>query len=73
MNNRPRVDFLPNDVYPKCMAYEKLICRADKPLLGTKLKVDVFNDKKTDHHAIIPTGVQSNLQISNRFMILQSY
>lgn len=66
----PRVDttFLPNDVFPKVgptlkklSNYQRLIA----PLLTTKIKKNtrVFNDKKvTDHHAIIPTGVQLNLQ-----------
>ena len=65
----PRVDtsFLPNDMYPKSaeilsklLKYEKFT----KPLLGKKLKksAKVFNDKKvTDHHAIIPTGVEAYL------------
>jgi DNA topoisomerase-3 len=66
----PRVDttFLPNDIYPKVSGilnnltnYEKLI----EPIIGKKIKKSskVFNDKKvTDHHALIPTGIQSNLQ-----------
>lgn len=66
----PRVDttFLPKDVYPKIAGilakltnYGTLI----KPLLGDKIKKSkrVFDDKKvTDHHAIIPTGIQGNLQ-----------
>ena len=61
----PRVDttFLPDDVYPKCpgilqglLPYQPLI----QPLMGTKLKKSkkVFDSSKvTDHHAIIPTGV----------------
>ena len=61
----PRVDttFLPDDVYPKCpgilqglLPYQPLIA----PLMGTKLKKSkkVFDSSKvTDHHAIIPTGV----------------
>ena len=61
----PRVDttFLPDDVYPKCpgilqglLPYQPLIV----PLMGTKLKKSkkVFDSSKvTDHHAIIPTGV----------------
>lgn len=63
----PRVDttFLPNDVYPKVHGIlEKLTeyQTLTQPLLGKKIKktTRVFNDKKvTDHHAIIPTGVQS--------------
>uniref|UniRef100_UPI004048451D DNA topoisomerase 3 n=1 Tax=Polaribacter sp. TaxID=1920175 RepID=UPI004048451D len=65
----PRVDttFLPNDIYPKVSgilskltAYSQLT----KPLLGKKIRKSskVFDDKKvTDHHAIIPTGIQTNL------------
>ena len=70
----PRVDttFLPNDVYPKVAGilgnltnYNNLT----QPLLGKKIKKSskVFNDKKvTDHHAIIPTGVQNNLQYNQQ-------
>ncbi|MDP3358815.1 MAG: DNA topoisomerase 3 [Lutibacter sp.] len=70
----PRVDttFLPDDVYPKVpgilknlTAYQALT----SPLLGKKIKKSplVFNSKKvTDHHAIIPTGVQSNLPYSQQ-------
>lgn len=65
----PRVDttFLPNDVYPKVTGIlQKLTNYAalTQSLLGKKIKKSpkVFNDKKvTDHHAIIPTGMQSNL------------
>lgn len=65
----PRVDttFLPNDIYPKAPGilekiknYHSLTQR----LFGKKLKKSpkVFNDKKvTDHHAIIPTGIQGSL------------
>ena len=65
----PRVDtsFLPNDLFPKIPGilsklskYNALIA----PLLSKKLKksAKVFNDKKvTDHHAIIPTGIEMNL------------
>lgn len=65
----PRVDttFLPNDIYPKVPGilqkltnYSELI----EPILGKKIRKSnkVFDDKKvTDHHAIIPTGVQINL------------
>ena len=61
----PRVDttYLPDDVYPKCpkilqglAPYAPVI----QPLMGTKLKKSkkVFDSSKvTDHHAIIPTGV----------------
>ena len=66
----PRVDttFLPNDVYPKVAGILKNLTNyatLTEPLLGKKIKksAKVFNDKKvTDHHAIIPTGVQSHLQ-----------
>lgn len=65
----PRVDttFLPNDIYPKASGIlEKLTNYKSltQPLLGKKLKksTKVFNDKKvTDHHAMIPTGMQSSL------------
>ncbi len=61
----PRVDttFLSDDIYPKCPTilqglapYVSLI----QPLMGTKLKKSkkVFDSSKvTDHHAIIPTGM----------------
>ncbi|RTY90619.1 type IA DNA topoisomerase [Flavobacterium sp. GT3R68] len=70
----PRVDttFLPNDVYPKVPGIlEKLTnySALTQPLLGKKIikSAKVFNDKKvTDHHAIIPTGVQSNLQYNQQ-------
>lgn len=63
----PRVDtsFLPNDVYPKVrgiLSQLKKYERLTTPILAeTKIKKSskVFNDKKvTDHHAIIPTGVE---------------
>ncbi|WP_372753834.1 DNA topoisomerase 3 [Mariniflexile sp.] len=70
----PRVDttFLPNDIYPKVNGIlQKLTNYAalTAPLLGKKIKKSpkVFNDKKvTDHHAIIPTGMQSNLQYNQQ-------
>ncbi|WP_308993288.1 DNA topoisomerase 3 [Mariniflexile litorale] len=70
----PRVDttFLPNDVYPKVSGIlQKLTNYAalTQPLLGKKIKksTKVFNDKKvTDHHAIIPTGMQTNLQYNQQ-------
>ncbi|PWK19905.1 type IA DNA topoisomerase [Xanthomarina spongicola] len=70
----PRVDttFLPNDVYPKVAGIlQKLTNYATltQPLLGKKIKKSskVFNDKKvTDHHAIIPTGIQTNLQYNQQ-------
>jgi len=70
----PRVDttFLPNDVYPKVHGIlSKLTKYAQltQPLLGKKIKksAKVFNDKKvTDHHAIIPTGMEINLQYNQQ-------
>ncbi|WP_432670652.1 DNA topoisomerase 3 [Flavobacterium sp. SM2513] len=70
----PRVDttFLPNDVYPKVAGIlQKLTAYANltQPLLAKKIKKSpkVFNDKKvTDHHAIIPTGIQQNLQYNQQ-------
>ncbi|MBQ0021109.1 MAG: DNA topoisomerase 3 [Bacteroidales bacterium] len=72
----PRVDttFLPDDVYPKCpqimnglfltkFAGVQVYAPLVKPLGGKALKKSkkVFdNSKVTDHHAIIPTGVQPN-------------
>lgn len=67
----PRVDttFLPNDIYPKVKGileklndYQKLVV----PLFTKKIRKSskVFNDKKvTDHHAIIPTGVQGSMNL----------
>lgn len=70
----PRVDttFLPNDVYPKVAGIlQKLTnySHLTQLLLGKKIKKSskVFNDKKvTDHHAIIPTGIQINLQYNQQ-------
>jgi DNA topoisomerase III len=70
----PRVDttFLPNDIYPKVPGIlQKLTKYAEltQALLGKKIKksTKVFNDKKvTDHHAIIPTGIESNLQYNQQ-------
>lgn len=70
----PRVDttFLPNDLYPKVPGIlSKLTNYSEltQPLLGKKIKktTRVFDDKKvTDHHAIIPTGVQTNLQYNQQ-------
>lgn len=72
----PRVDttFLPSDVYPKVAGILKNLTKYSElttPLLGKKIKksTKVFNDKKvTDHHAIIPTGVESHLQ-SNQQLV----
>ncbi|NOR26921.1 MAG: DNA topoisomerase III [Lutibacter sp.] len=70
----PRVDttFLPNDVYPKIEGILKNLTNYNaltQPLLKKKIKKSskVFDDKKvTDHHAIIPTGVQINLQYAQQ-------
>ncbi|MFD2562112.1 type IA DNA topoisomerase [Aquimarina rubra] len=70
----PRVDttFLPNDVYPKVPGILQKLTNYNaltQQLLGKKIKksVKVFNDKKvTDHHAIIPTGEQINLQYNQK-------
>jgi DNA topoisomerase-3 len=70
----PRVDttFLPNDVYPKIKGILSKLTDYSKltsPLLNNKIKksAKVFNDKKvTDHHAIIPTGMQTNLQYNEQ-------
>ena len=72
----PRVDttFLPNDIYPKVSGIlQKLTAYANltQPLLEKKIKKSpkVFNDKKvTDHHAIIPTGIQQNLQYNQQLV-----
>ncbi len=66
----PRVDttFLPSDVYPKVAGILKNLTKYQEltqSLLDKKIKKSskVFNDKKvTDHHAIIPTGVEIHLQ-----------
>ena len=70
----PRVDttFLPNDVYPKVEGILRNITKYSTltaPLLGKKIKKSkkVFDDSKvTDHHAIIPTGVQISLQYNQQ-------
>lgn len=70
----PRVDttFLPNDIYPKVSGILKNLTKYNQfiePLLGKKIKKSskVFNDKKvTDHHALIPTGMQSNLNYNQQ-------
>ena len=70
----PRVDttFLPNDIYLKVSGILQKLTNYSKltqPLLGKKIKKStrVFNDKKvTDHHAIIPTGMQTNLQYNQQ-------
>ena len=70
----PRVDttFLPNDVYPKVKGILSKLTdysTLTAPLLNHKIKksAKVFNDKKvTDHHAIIPTGMQTHLQYNEQ-------
>ncbi|WP_339667236.1 DNA topoisomerase 3 [Maribacter arcticus] len=70
----PRVDttFLPNDVYPKVPGILKNLTNytdLTAPLHSKKLKKTkkVFDDSKvTDHHAIIPTGQQMNLQYNQQ-------
>ncbi len=65
----PRVDttYLPNDIYPKVAGILKQLSYYSsftQPLLGKSIRksAKVFNDKKvTDHHAIIPTGVEMAL------------
>ena len=72
----PRVDttFLPSDIYPKVPGILKKLTNYEaltQPLLEKKIKKSpkVFNDKKvTDHHAIIPTGVQTNLQYNQQLV-----
>ncbi|WP_298534566.1 type IA DNA topoisomerase [uncultured Algibacter sp.] len=70
----PRVDttFLPTDIYPKVSGILKKLTNyasLTQSLLGQEIKKStrVFNDKKvTDHHAIIPTGMQTNLQYNQQ-------
>ena len=70
----PRVDttYLPNDVYPKVSGILKNLTNYSalvEPIIGKKLKKSpkVFNDKKvTDHHALIPTGMQSSLSLAHQ-------
>ncbi|MEJ1221866.1 DNA topoisomerase 3 [Sediminicola sp. 1XM1-17] len=70
----PRVDttFLPNDVYPKVPGIlQKLTNYSEhtQHILGKKIRKSpkVFNDSKvTDHHAIIPTGIQMKLQYNQQ-------
>ena len=70
----PRVDttFLPNDVHPKIHGILSKLTNYSaltQPLLGQKIQKSkrVFDDKKvTDHHAIIPTGIQGNLQYNQQ-------
>ncbi|MUU77125.1 type IA DNA topoisomerase [Winogradskyella endarachnes] len=70
----PRVDttFLPNDVYPKVKGILSKLTDYSyltESILNKKIKKSsrVFNDKKvTDHHAIIPTGIQTHLQYNEQ-------
>ncbi len=70
----PRVDttYLPNDVYPKVagiLGKMTNYSQFTQPLLGKPIRKSgkVFNDKKvTDHHAIIPTGVERNLPLTEQ-------
>ncbi len=70
----PRVDttFLPNDVYPKVKGILQRLTNyaaLTSSLISQKIKKSskVFNDKKvTDHHAIIPTGIEINLQYNQQ-------
>ncbi len=65
----PRVDttYLSDDMYPKIGSIMKGMTNYShlvQPLMGKAIKKSkrVFDNKKvTDHHAIIPTGVQLNL------------
>lgn len=65
----PRVDtvYLPNDQYPKIagiLSKMQQYATFTQPLLGKTIRksAKVFNDKKvTDHHAIIPTGLEKSL------------
>jgi DNA topoisomerase-3 len=69
----PRVDttYLPSDLYPKIAGilgnmtgYQSLV----KPLLDAAIRKSskVFDDKKvTDHHAIIPTGMNAQGLVGN--------
>ncbi len=70
----PRVDttYLPDDVYPKVAGILKNLTKytaltqslLEKKIKKTKKTFD--NTKVTDHHAIIPTGVQINLQYNQQ-------
>ena len=65
----PRVDttFLPDDLYPKIpgiLAKLSSYSRLTEVLLGKKIRKTkrIFQNKKvTDHHAIIPTGVENGM------------
>ena len=70
----PRVDttYLPSDVYPKVpgiLSKMNQYSQFTQPLMGKKLRksAKVFNDKKvTDHHAIIPTGLEKTLPLNEQ-------
>lgn len=70
----PRVDttFLPNDLYPKIPGILTELSKYSEltlPLLENKIRKTkkVFDDKKvTDHHAIIPTGIEASLQYNQQ-------
>ena len=70
----PRVDttYLSEDIYPKCPGILKGITSYSAltaPLLGKKLPKSkkVFdNSKVSDHHAIIPTGLEPKMQLSTQ-------
>tara|TARA_R110002073_G_scaffold128999_6_gene275241 strand:+ start:1263 stop:3572 length:2310 start_codon:yes stop_codon:yes gene_type:complete len=70
----PRVDttFLPNDLYPKVPGILRKLSKYSEltlPLLENKIRKTkkVFDDKKvTDHHAIIPTGIEASLQYNQQ-------
>lgn len=70
----PRVDttFLPNDLYPKVPGILTKLSKYSEltlPLLEKKIRKTkkVFDDKKvTDHHAIIPTGIEASLQYNQQ-------
>lgn len=70
----PRVDttFLPNDLYPKVPGILSKLSKyhsLTQPLLDKKIRKTkkVFDDAKvTDHHAIIPTGIESNLSLEQQ-------
>ncbi len=73
----PRVDttFLSDDIYPKIpgiLKGLKTYAQLTEPLLQAKIKKSkkVFDNKKvTDHHAIIPTGVQSSTLSRNEQLV----
>lgn len=70
----PRVDttYLPNDMYPKVAGILGKLnnySQFTQSLLQTTIRKSqkVFNDKKvTDHHAIIPTGVEKSLPLTEQ-------